>query len=50
MIRDVLIMLAAVAAIVAFAPKVSHGVNPPAHEATNAPAAAGMQHASHKDR
>lgn len=50
MIRDVLIMLAAVAAIVAFAPKVSHGVNPPAHEATHAPAAAGMQHASHKDR
>jgi hypothetical protein len=49
MIRDVLIMLAAVAAIVAFAPKVSHGVNPPANEATNAPAAAGLQHASHKD-
>jgi hypothetical protein len=50
MIRDVLIMLAAVAAIVAFAPKVSHGVNTPANEATDAPAAAGLQHASHKDR
>ena len=30
MIRDILIMLAAVAAVVAFAPKVSHGVNAPA--------------------
>jgi len=50
MIRDVLIMLAAVAAIVAFAPKVSHGVNTSANQATNAPAAAGLQHASHKDR
>ena len=36
MVRDILIMLAAVAAIVAFAPKVSHGVNTPASEATNA--------------
>ena len=50
MIRDVLIMLAAVAAMVAFAPKVSHGVNTPANEATDAPAAAGLQHASHRDR
>jgi len=37
-------MLAAVAAIVAFAPKVSHGVNTPAQEAVDAPVAASVQH------
>ena len=40
MIRDILIMLAAVAAVVAFAPKVSHGVNTPAQEAVDAPVTA----------
>jgi hypothetical protein len=44
MVRDILIMLAAVAAIVAFAPKVSDGVNTPASEATNAPVTADLQH------
>jgi hypothetical protein len=47
MVRDILIMLAAVAAIVAFAPKVSHGVNTPASEAANAP---DLQHDGRKDR
>lgn len=47
MVREILIMLAAVAAIVAFAPKVSHGVNPPASEATNA---ADLQHDGRRDR
>jgi hypothetical protein len=44
MIRDILIMLAAVAAVVAFAPKVSHGVNTPAKDAVDAPVAASAQH------
>ena len=42
MIRDILIMLAAVAAVVAFAPKVSHGVNTPAQEAVDAPVTAAL--------
>jgi hypothetical protein len=50
MVRDILIMLAAVAMIVAFAPKVSQGVNTPASEATSAPVTAGLQHDGHKDR
>jgi hypothetical protein len=50
MVRDILIMLAAVAMIVAFAPKVSQGVNAPASEATSAPVTAGLQHDGHKDR
>lgn len=44
MVRDILIMLAAVAAIVAFAPKLSHGVNTPANEAADAPVTTGVQH------
>jgi len=44
MVRDILIMLAAVAAIVAFAPKVSHGVNPPAPEAVDASVTAALPH------
>jgi hypothetical protein len=44
MIRDILIMLAAVAAVVAFAPKVSHGVNTPATEAVDAPVTAALPH------
>jgi hypothetical protein len=44
MVRDILIMLAAVAAIVAFAPKVSHGVNTPAKETANAPVTAALPH------
>jgi hypothetical protein len=50
MIRDILIMLAAVAAVVAFAPKVSHGVNTPAKEAADAPVAASAQHDGKADR
>ena len=50
MIRDVLIMLAAVAAVVAFAPKVSHGVNTPAQEAVDAPVTAAPPHDGRKDR
>ena len=50
MIRDILIMLAAVAAVVAFAPKVSHGVNTPAQEAVDAPVTAAPPHDGRKDR
>jgi hypothetical protein len=50
MIRDILIMLAAVAAVVAFAPKVSHGVNTPAQEAVDAPVTAALPHDSRRDR
>jgi len=49
MVRDILIMLAAVAMIVAFAPKVSQGVSAPASEATSAPVTAGLQHDGQKD-
>jgi hypothetical protein len=50
MIRDILIMLAAVAAVVAFAPKVSHGVNTPAKEAVDAPVTADVQQDDKTDR
>ena len=50
MIRDILIMLAAVAAVVAFAPKVSHGVNTPAKEMVDAPITAGVQQDGKTDR
>ena len=50
MIRDILIMLAAVAAVVAFAPKVSHGVNTPAKEAVDAPVTADVQHDGKTER
>ena len=49
MVRVILIMLAAVAMIVAFAPKVPQGVNTPASEATGAPVTAGLQHDGHTD-
>ena len=50
MIRDILIMLAAVAAIVAFAPKVSHGVNTPANDAVDASVTAALPHDGKTDR
>jgi hypothetical protein len=50
MIRDILIMLAAVAAVVAFAPKVSHGVNTPAKDVVDAPVTAVVQHDGKTDR
>jgi hypothetical protein len=50
MIRDILIMLAAVAAVVAFAPKVSHGVNTPAKDAVDAPFTAALPHDGKTDR
>jgi hypothetical protein len=50
MIRDILIMLAAVAAVVAFAPKVSHGVNTPTKDAVDAPVTAALPHDGKTDR
>ena len=50
MVRDILIMLAAVAAIVAFAPKVSHGVNTPVQDAADAPVTAALPHDGRSSR